>query len=144
MVRRTPKRGVGGSNPLWDAKNSAGIPSKIKGFRRNFILYKLYAYGILFCIAHIGADIKDLSYATSGTVAEMLIVRTLPRITTVGCSENSEPVFIALKSSKQSANMGDHANGRKIRSLWTICEKHSAMKTYVLHTSVLNELQILI
>ena len=33
----TPKRQAGGSNPLGNAKNSAGKPSKIKGFRRSFI-----------------------------------------------------------------------------------------------------------
>nr|DAL46250.1 MAG TPA_asm: hypothetical protein [Caudoviricetes sp.] len=37
----TPKRKVGGSNPFWHAKNSAGKPSKIKGFRRFFIFRKL-------------------------------------------------------------------------------------------------------
>lgn len=33
-ARHTPKRKAVGSNPAEDAKNSAGKPSKIKGFRR--------------------------------------------------------------------------------------------------------------
>lgn len=36
----SPKRKVGGSTPFWDAKNFAGKPSKIKGFRRFFYFYE--------------------------------------------------------------------------------------------------------
>ena len=39
-ARHTPKRKAVGSNPAEDAKNSAGKPSKIKGFRRFFIFTK--------------------------------------------------------------------------------------------------------
>lgn len=39
-ARHTPKRKAVGSNPAEDAKNSAGKPSKIKGFRRFFHFYE--------------------------------------------------------------------------------------------------------
>ena len=39
-IKRSPKRKVGCSNHLGNAKNSAGNLSKIKGFRRFFIFTK--------------------------------------------------------------------------------------------------------
>lgn len=50
MVRHTPKRGAGGSNPLWDAKSTAVC--RQNGIQRCFFLHggilakRLYGMGV--------------------------------------------------------------------------------------------------